>query len=206
MIVPPATAAVPQVQVPVEMHPRGEGGHRPRPGGRRGKPCGANAGQDCHGGGRRFGGGQRTMASDFKVADRQPCGEWVLRPFVDMHPREKGLVPTIRFNAKVAVVSKMRIVSNTKNVSNTTFHFHHIYISKRIAKYLIHPHLSSALFQDEVLNTPQPHFKNIKQCYPHYFHKLAKNNVSFVYYSQPGLLKMQELNSLVKTIHIIHMF
>jgi hypothetical protein len=35
---------------------------------------------------------------------------------------------------------------------------------------------------------------------------LAKNNVSFVYYSQPGLLKMQELNSLVKTIHIIHMF
>ena len=86
-----------------------------------------------------------------------------------------------------------RFISNTK-------------ISKRIAKYLIHPHLSSALFQDEVLNTPQPHFKNIKQCYPHYFHKLAKNNVSFVYYSQPGLLKMQELNSLVKTIHIIHMF
>jgi hypothetical protein len=142
MIVPPATAAVPHVQVPVEMHPRGEGGHRPRPGGRRGKPCGANAGQDCHGGGRRFGGGQRTMASDFKVAGRQPCGKWVLRPFGDMHPRKKGLVPMIRFNAKVAVVSKMRIVSNTKIVSNTTFHFQHKHFQKDC----------------QVPNTPPPFF------------------------------------------------
>ena len=36
----------------------------------------------------------------------------------------------------------------------------------------------------------------IKKCYPHYFHKLSKNKQCYVYYSQPGLFNMAQLNEL----------
>lgn len=47
--------------------------------------------------------------------------------------------------------------------------------------------------QDSVLTTPQPNYEMIKQCYPHYFHKLDRTGNYYCFFCQPGLLNMQTL-------------
>ena len=46
---------------------------------------------------------------------------------------------------------------------------------------------------DSVLETPQPYYEIIKECYPHYFHKLDRTGQYYCYFSQPGLFDMQAM-------------
>ena len=46
---------------------------------------------------------------------------------------------------------------------------------------------------DGILEEPQPHFKHIKDCYSHFFHKLDKTGRYYCYYLQPGKCDMDAL-------------
>ena len=53
--------------------------------------------------------------------------------------------------------------------------------------------LKSKHTQDSVLTTPQPNYEMIKECYPHYFHKLDRTGNYYCFFCQPGLLNMQAM-------------
>ena len=48
---------------------------------------------------------------------------------------------------------------------------------------------------DDILEEPQPHFDHIKDCYPHFFHRLDKTRKYYCYYFQPGECDMRALES-----------
>ena len=45
----------------------------------------------------------------------------------------------------------------------------------------------------DILEEPQPHFRHIKECYPHFFHKLDRTGKYYCYYFQPGKCDMDTL-------------